>query len=66
LSLELEKLINRSIIIERINFLHKLSTKLVRENQTICLETLNIKNMSKNHKLVQSIQDCSWSKFVEM
>ena len=56
-----EKIANK-----RSDFLHKLSTKLIRENQTICLETLSVKNMVKNHKLAQAIYDCSWSKFVEM
>ncbi len=49
----------------RTDFLHKLSSRLISENQTICLEDLNVAGMLKNHCLAQSIQDCSWSKFNE-
>jgi len=49
----------------RTDFLHKISSKLISENQTVCLEDLNVKGMMKNHCLAQAIQDCSWSKFNE-
>lgn len=50
----------------RKDFLHKLSTKLIQENQLICLEDLNVKGMTKNHKLAKAILDCGFGIFVEM
>ena len=51
---------------QREDFLHKLSTKLINENQVICLETLNISNMLRNHHLAKAIQSVSWNIFVKM
>ena len=59
-------LIHEKVVNKRKDFLHKTSTKLIRENQTIALETLMVKNMVKNHNLAQAINDVSWSTFVSM
>ncbi len=47
----------------RTDFLHKLSTKIIRENQTVILENLNISGMIKNRKLSRAISDLGWRQF---
>ncbi|MBD0304665.1 MAG: IS200/IS605 family element transposase accessory protein TnpB [Tolypothrix sp. T3-bin4] len=47
----------------RTDFLHKLSTKLIRENQAIILEDLNVSGMLKNRKLSRAISDLGWRQF---
>ena len=58
--------VHEKITNQRNDFLQKQSTMLVSENQTICIEDLNVKGMVRNHKLAQHITSCSWSKFFAM
>ena len=51
---------------KRLDFLHKLTLRLVKEYDIICVETLKVKNMMKNHKLSKSFQDTSLYEFIRM
>ena len=59
-------LIHEKITNQRNDFLQKESTKLIRENQIISIEDLNVSGLLQNHKLAKSISSVSWSKFFTM
>jgi putative transposase len=45
----------------RRDFLHKLTTRLVRENQAVVIEDLSVQNMTRNHRLARAITDAAWA-----
>ena len=49
---------------QRKDFLHKLSSTIVHENQVICIEDIAVKNLSRNRHLSKSIMDSGWGEFV--
>lgn len=50
----------------RKDFQHKLSNQLTRENQAVVMEKLNIKGMTKNHKVARAVQESGWYQFKNM
>jgi len=49
---------------QRLDGLHKLSTRLIRENQTVCVETLAVRHLVRNRRLAQAISDASWTELI--
>lgn len=47
----------------RVNFIHQVTSRIVRENQTVIIEDLNVEGMLKNHNLSKHIASVSWSEF---
>ena len=54
------------VAFQRRDYLHKISTWIAKNYSTVCVETLNVKGMQKNHHLAQAISDCGWGMFISM
>ena len=58
--------LHEHIAFQRYDYLHKVSTWIAQNYSTVCVETLNVEGMKKNHHLAQSISDCGWGMFINM
>lgn len=58
--------LHEKIKFQRTDFLQKLSTNISRMYDTVCVESLNVKGMLKNHCLAQAISDCGWGTFISL
>lgn len=57
---------HRKVRAARADFLHKASTRLVRDHDVIVVEDLAVRNMVRNHSLARAISDCGWGAFRQM